>query len=133
LRDSVTKEASMATLFERIGGKAAVEAAVDRFYLKVLKDDRIRHFFDGVDMARQRNKQKAFLSYAFGGPQNYSGKNMRDGHAHLVQRGLDDSHVDAVIENLGSTLREMGVAEDLIQEVAGIANSVRDDVLGRRK
>ena len=121
----------MANLFERLGGKAAVEAAVDKFYEKVLKDDRIKHFFDGVDMQRQRNKQKAFLSFAFGGPQNYTGKNMRDGHAHLVQRGLNDGHVDAVIENLGSTLREMGVAEDLIKEVAAIAESVRNDVLGR--
>lgn len=121
----------MATLYERLGGKPAVEAAVDRFYDKVLKDERIRHFFDGVDLQRQRNKQKAFLSFAFGGPQNYSGKNMRDGHAHLVQRGLNDGHVDAVIENLGATLRELGVAEDLIKEVAAIAESTRNDVLGR--
>jgi hemoglobin len=121
----------MANLFERLGGKPAVDAAVDRFYDKVLKDDRIRHFFEHVDMARQRNKQKAFLSFAFGGPQKYAGKNMREGHAHLVSRGLNDSHVDAVIENLGATLREMGVAEDLIKEVAAIAESTRNDVLGR--
>lgn len=121
----------MATLYERLGGKAAIEAAVDKFYGKVLADGRIKHFFDGVDMARQRGKQKAFLAFAFGAPTKYDGKGMRDGHAHLVQRGLDDSHVDAVIENLGATLREMGVAEDLIREVAGIAESVRDDVLGR--
>lgn len=123
----------MANLFERLGGKPAVEAAVDRFYEKVLKDDRIRHFFEKVDMNGQRNKQKAFLSYAFGGLPNYSGKSMRDGHAHLVQRGLNDGHVDAVIENLGATLREMGVAEDLIKEVAAVAESTRNDVLGRGK
>jgi hemoglobin len=123
----------MANLFERLGGKPAVEAAVDRFYEKVLKDDRIRHFFEGVDMNRQRNKQKAFLSYAFGGLQTYSGKNMREGHAHLVKAGLNDGHVDAVIENLGATLREMGVAEDLIKEVAAIAEATRNDVLGRGK
>ena len=40
----------MTTLYERIGGTAAVKAAVDIFYGKVLLDDRIRHFFDGVDM-----------------------------------------------------------------------------------
>lgn len=123
----------MANLFERLGGKAAVDAAVDRFYDKVLKDERIRHFFDNVDMERQRNKQKAFLSFAFGGPQKYTGKSMREGHAHLVSRGLNDSHVDAVIENLGATLREMGVGEDLIREVAAIAESTRNDVLGRPK
>ena len=123
----------MASLYERLGGKPAVEAAVDKFYDKVLKDDRIKHFFGGVDMPGQRNKQKAFLAVAFGGSKNYSGKNMRDGHSHLVQRGLNDGHVDAVIENLGSTLREMGVAEDLIKEVAAIAESTRNDVLGRSK
>ena len=121
----------MATLFERLGGKPAVEAAVDRFYEKVLKDERIRHFFDNVDMARQRGKQKAFLSFAFGGPQNYSGKSMADGHAHLVKRGLNDGHFDAVVENLGATLREMGVEASLIQEVAAIAESTRNDILGR--
>lgn len=123
----------MSNLYERLGGKAAVEAAVDRFYGKVLKDDRIRHFFDGVDIQKQRNKQKAFLSYAFGGLPTYSGKNMRDAHAHLLQRDLNDGHVDAVIENLGATLQEMGVAENLIKEVAAIAESTRDDVLGRTK
>lgn len=123
----------MASLYERLGGKAAVEAAVDLFYGKVLKDDRIRHFFDGVDIQKQRNKQKAFLSYAFGGLPTYSGKNMRDAHAHLLKRDLNDSHVDAVIENLGATLKEMGVAEDLIKEVAAIAESTRNDVLGRPK
>ena len=30
------------SLYERIGGKAAVEAAVDKFYEKVLQDDRIK-------------------------------------------------------------------------------------------
>jgi hemoglobin len=123
----------MASLYERLGGKGAVEAAVDNFYGKVMKDDRIRHFFDGVDLAKQKNKQKAFLSYAFGGLPSYSGKNMRDGHAHLVTRGLNDSHVDAVIENLGATLKELGVSDDLIKEVAAIAESTRNDVLGRTK
>jgi hemoglobin len=122
----------MPSLFERLGGKPAVEAAVDRFYEKVLKDERISRFFAGVDLARQRQKQKAFLSFAFGGPAKYTGKTMKDGHAHLLRLGLNDVHVDAVIENLGATLRELGVAEPLIAEVAAVANSVRDDVLGRR-
>jgi len=119
------------TLFERLGGAAAVEAAVDIFYRKVLTDERISHFFDDVDMERQAAKQKAFLTMAFGGSSNYSGLDMRNGHAHLVKNGLNDTHVDAVIENLGNTLHELGVADNLIAEVAAIANSVRDDVLGR--
>jgi hemoglobin len=120
-----------ASLYEQLGGEAAVNAAVDIFYRKVLSDDRISAFFEDVDMERQAAKQKAFLTMAFGGPHNYSGLDMRTGHAHLVERGLNDSHVDAVIENLAATLRELGVDDALINQVAAIAESTRDDVLGR--
>ncbi|MDO8953326.1 MAG: group 1 truncated hemoglobin [Gammaproteobacteria bacterium] len=119
------------TLYERLGGQDAVNAAVDIFYRKVLVDDRVNYFFEGVDMEKQIAKQKGFLTMVFGGPNNYSGTDMRKGHRHLVARGLNDSHVDAIIELLGSTLKELGVQDADIQEVANIANSVRDDVLDR--
>jgi hemoglobin len=121
----------MTSLYDELGGAAAIEAAVDIFYRKVLSDERIAHFFDGVDMERQAAKQKGFLTMVTGGPNHYTGMDMRRGHAHLVARGLNDSHVDAVIEDLASTLRELGVDEDKIARVAGLADSVRDDVLGR--
>jgi hemoglobin len=119
------------SLYDQLGGQAAVDAAVDIFYRKVLSDDRISRFFDDVDMDRQRAKQKAFLTMAFGGPANYSGKDMRNAHARLVQAGLNDSHFDAVVELLGGTLKELGVADELIGQVAAIAESTRKDVLGR--
>jgi len=119
------------SLFDRIGGEEAVNAAVDIFYRKVLADDRISGFFDDVDMEKQAAKQKGFLTMAFGGPNNYTGEDMRKGHAHLVKRGLNDSHFDAVVENLGNTLKELGVADDLIGEVAAIAETTRNDVLGK--
>jgi hemoglobin len=121
----------MSTLFEKLGGKDAVNAAVDIFYKKVLADDRINKFFENIDMDQQRRKQIMFLTYAFGGPNNYDGKSMRDGHAHLVKQGLNDSHFDAVLENLGNTLKELNVPDDLISEAGGIAESTRKDVLGK--
>lgn len=124
-------EQNVTTLFERLGGKEAVETAVDIFYGKVLADDRVNYFFDKTNMVKQRAKQKAFLTFAFGGPNNYSGKNMRDGHTHLIERGLNDSHVDAIIELLDTTLKELGVSDEDVAEVAAIANGARDDVLNR--
>lgn len=118
------------SLYEEIGGEAAVDAAVGVFYQKVIADDRIKHFFDGVDMERQAQKQKAFLTLAFGGPNRYDGRHMRAAHAKLVRRGLDDEHFDAVIEHLGATLVELGVPQHLIEQAAAIAQSVRPDVLG---
>lgn len=119
------------SLFEQLGGADAVNVAVDIFYRKVLNDNRINRFFENVDMARQAAKQKAFLTMAFGGPHHYTGLDMRRGHAHLVAKGLNDSHVDAVIDNLVATLQELGVTQNLIDQVVSIAESTRDDVLGR--
>ena len=119
------------SLYDQLGGAPGVEAAVDIFYRKVLTDDRVSRFFDGVDMDKQRAKQKAFLTMAFGGPNNYRGMDMRAAHARLVTMGLNDSHVDAVIEILGGTLKELGVPDALIGQVAAIAESVRGDVVGR--
>jgi hemoglobin len=116
-------------LFESIGGEAAVNAAVDIFYRRVLTDDRISHFFDDVDMDRQSAKQKAFLTMAFGGPHNYTGKDMRAAHAHLHARGLNESHFNAVAENLKATLEELNVAPENIEQVMAIAASTHDDVM----
>ncbi|TLG71868.1 group 1 truncated hemoglobin [Methylocystis sp. B8] len=121
----------MSNLYERLGGEAAVNAAVELFYRKVLADGRIARFFDGVDMDQQIAKQKSFLTMAFGGPNNYTGADMRNAHKRLVAQGLNDSHVDAVIENLNYTLRDLGVGEKEVKEVAAIANSVRNDVLNK--
>jgi hemoglobin len=127
----LTDEEHVASLYEKLGGQAAVDAVVETFYRKVLSDDRISEFFDDVDMDRQAAKQKAFLTMVLGGPAAYTGKDMREGHRHLVQRGLNDSHVDAVIELLGKSLKEHGVSLADIETVASIANSVRNDVLNR--
>ncbi|PZO36401.1 MAG: hypothetical protein DCF19_21615 [Pseudanabaena frigida] len=114
----------MTTLFEKLGGAAAVDLAVDNFYARVLRDDRIKHFFANTDMQKQRAHQKAFLTYAFGGTDKFDGQHMREAHKELVaQQGLNSEHFDAVAEDLMITLKEMGVSDDLLAQVAAIAAS----------
>lgn len=123
---------AMSDLFEQLGGKPAVELAVDKFYLRVVTDDRISHFFEGVDMQKQRGHQAAFLTYAFGGSRQYGGRSMQNAHQRLVEEfGLTDLHFDAVAENLVATLQELEVPVALIQEVGKIVESIRADVLNR--
>lgn len=117
------------SLYESLGGEAAVNAAVDIFYRKVLADDTISRFFDDVDMERQAAKQKAFLTYAFGGPNQYTGKAMRDAHAPLVAQGLNEEHFGAVARHLQETLQELNAPQALIDQVMAIAGSTHDDVL----
>ncbi len=124
----------MNSLYERLGGQAAIDLAVDKFYEKVLADERVQHFFANTDMNQQRQHQKDFMTYAFGGAKQWDGKPMRAAHKKLVEEmGLTDSHFDAIAENLVATLVEINVPQDLIDEVVQIVGSSahRNDVLNR--
>ena len=116
------------SLFEKLGGMDAVNAAVDKFYVKVLADKRISRFFTDTDMIRMHQKQKAFLAYVFGAPLEYEGKDMRSAHAHMK---LSEVHFNAVAEHLIATLKDLKVPQNLIDEVITIALSTKDDVLNR--
>ncbi len=118
------------TPYDRIGGAPAIQTAVDIFYRKVLADDTISDFFDTVDMDRQRAKQAAFLTMVLGGPNAYTGKDMRAGHAHLVRQGLNEGHFNAVAGHLSATLAELGAPADLIATVMTTVTGAKNDVLG---
>ncbi len=120
----------MSTLYEKIGGEKAVEAAVDIFYGKVINDPTLAPFFDGMSLDSQRKMQKSFLTVAFGGPNKYSGRGMRAAHARPVALGLTEIHFNNVAEHLQRTLMDLAVPYDLIQEAMGIAASTKNDVLG---
>ena len=52
------------------------------------------------------------MVYAFGGSQEYKGKDLRAAHYHLVKhQGLNTSHFDMVAGHFKSVLLELGVAE----------------------
>lgn len=122
-------QANTKSLYDRLGGEAAVNAAVDIFYKKVLADPLLKPFFANIDMDKQVKKQKQFLTYAFGGPNHYTGQGMRNAHKNAVANGMNGQHFDQVMKHLGDTLVELKVPADLIKEAATIAESTRKDVL----
>src|SRR5262245_2843917 len=127
-------DARKKSLYERIGGEAALMAAVDLFYTKVLANELTRPFFESLDMQAQIKKQIAFMSWAFGGPESYKGRDLTTAHAHLVKaKGLSDAHFDAVAVSLEQTLLELGVERALVDEVLGVVGQTRDSVLGRAR
>lgn len=118
------------SLFERLGGDDAVEAAVDIFYSKIMADDSLTPFFEGVDMDRQSFMQRIFLTGVFGGPQAYTGRSLREAHKALVEeKGLGEAHFASVAGHLKATLGDLDVPADLVQEVMALAASTHDDVL----
>ncbi len=122
------QEERAASLYQQIGGKAALSAAVDLFYVKVLADKRVNHFFEDVNMKAQHEKQKAFLAAALGAPTPWTGKDMRKAHENL---DLKEADFNAIAENLQATLTELKIDEKLIAQIMAIAASTKNDVLNR--
>ncbi|UCZ54070.1 group 1 truncated hemoglobin [Bacillus shivajii] len=115
----------MATLYERLGGKEAIETAVDMFYKKVLEDETVNSFFTETDMEKQRDHQTKFLTFALGGPNQYSGTSMEKAHEGM---NIQPEHFKAIATHLENTLRELDVQDEDIQQVmekiAGLAPSI---------
>jgi methyl-accepting chemotaxis protein len=114
------------SLYERLGGSAAITAAVDAFYVRVLADPLLRPFFTTTNMAWLKKRQVQFLSQATGGPVAYAGRSMRDAHANL---GIQARHFDRVATHLSAALAELAVPRPLIQEVIALVATLETDLI----
>jgi hemoglobin len=126
-----TEGQATTSLFSRLGGEAAIEAAVVDFYARVMADGTLAPFFDSLDMDAQIKKQIAFMTMAFAGPNRYTGRDLRTAHARLVASGLGDPHFDSILVHLQTTLQELGVDAPTVSEVLAIVEGTRADVLGK--
>ena len=110
----------------QIGGAPAVAAAVDDLYLGVLGDPALAHYFDGVDMARQKSHLRVFVAAALGGPEVYAGRDMHTAHAHLrVTAGA----FDRVVQHLAASLGALGVPVATIGAIAGKLAPLRTQIV----
>lgn len=114
------------TLYEKLGGEEAIHAVVDRFYERVLADDRLAGFFDDTDVQELRAHQAAFLTYVTGGTDEWEGRTMREAHAGL---GITDDDFDAVAVHLQETLAEFDVPEEHVETVMTAVADLRGEVV----
>jgi hemoglobin len=116
------------TLYEKLGGKEAIGAVVDNFYDRMLKDDTVNHFFKNTDMEKQRRHQTAFISFALGGPNQYTGRSLVKAHEGM---NLQMEHFMTVAHHLSDALRDFNVSEEDIQAVINHLLTLKDDILGK--
>ncbi|TPX50438.1 hypothetical protein SeMB42_g02231 [Synchytrium endobioticum] len=115
------------SLYQKIGGEAAIDATVENFYDRVIVNPVLAPFFKNTNMVRQRAMQKAFLNHVLGN-KPWNGQNMRKAHAHLK---LTDVHFDEVVKELVNAMRHLKVPENLIKQVGAVTETTRNDILGR--
>jgi len=113
------------TLYERLGGRPAVELVVDEFYDRVLADEQLQPYFEDTDTDELRAHQVAFITHVAGGADDYDGASMAAAHDHL---DVTDAAFGRVAEHLDASLRQCGVddadREALMDAVAGLQPEV---------
>ncbi|UJF34154.1 group I truncated hemoglobin [Paenibacillus hexagrammi] len=113
-------------LFEKFGGEGTIEKVVDYFYELVLADDTVNQFFKNTDMEKQRKHQTKFISFALGGPNQYTGGSMAKVHAGM---NLQPEHFGAIAKHLHDALAHFGVQEADIDQVLAKVSTLKDDIL----
>ncbi|WP_218006126.1 group I truncated hemoglobin [Novosphingobium lentum] len=107
------------SLFERLGGKPAIDAVTDDFAGRVLADTRINAKFAKSDPTRLVTNLKAFMCSATGGPCAYTGQSMKAAHDHM---GVTTGEFNALVEDLGASLDKFNVpAKEKGEVVAALA------------
>ena len=114
------------TLFHKYGGFSTVGAIVLAFYEKILDEEALVPYFEGIDMERLIRHQTDFLCMILGGPANYSGRDLRTAHFRLNITVPDFLLVADLLEE---TLEEGGVEDDDIEAILKIVASTKDDIV----
>ena len=121
-----TSATSATSLFARLGGAAAIDAAVEEFYLRVLVDPLLVGFFAKTNMVRMKKQQKDFFTTALGGPAVYKGSDMKRAHARFP---IQEKHFGQVAQHLAGTLKSLGVSQSLISEVMAAVGPLAADII----
>jgi hemoglobin len=114
------------SLYDRLGQEVGIRTAVDDFYVRVVSDPQLAPFFEGIDLPRLRRHQTALLVQVTGGPVEYSGRALAEGHAGL---GITPADFDRVVEHLVATLTALGVPAEDIGQVGAALGAHRDDIV----
>jgi hemoglobin len=117
------------TIYDDIGGAEAVAAAVDDFYRRVLDDELLAPWFAGVEVPRLKAHQRAFITAAIGGPDEYSGRSMADAHAGLA---ITPEAFGRVVDHLVATLLGLGVPDDVIGTIGATLFPLEAQIVSAR-
>jgi hemoglobin len=118
------------SLYDRMGGEVVIVKVVDDFVTNVaadpdIKDKHKKHFQEG-DVAGLKKKLVDQIGQATGGPQKYTGKDMKTAHQGL---GITDKDFDALVADLVKALDNNKVGQAEKDELLKMLGGMRGDVV----
>jgi hemoglobin len=114
------------TLYEAIGGHAALVAAVDGLFGRLLADPELAPFFPGGVGGRHRRYVVTMLAEALGSPRRYRGPGLAESHRGL---GITGAQFERTAAHLRATLDELAVPVDLASQVIALVAGLRSAVV----
>jgi hemoglobin len=120
--------AASKTLYERLGGKPAIELVVDAFLGNVAQDQRINHRFALADLKSLRGHLVDQVCQATGGPCVYKGLDMKSAHKNMH---VTDAEFGAIVEDLIKALDQYHVPEREKGELLGALGGLKPDIVGQ--
>ena len=124
------------SLYDRIGGEAALRKVVDDFVARAAANPKVNFTRDGKWVASEANVKTLkthlvnFLGSAFGGPQKYTGRTMRESHRGMM---ITRAEFDALAADLQAVLEANKVPRAEIAEIMKIAASTASDIVEKAK
>ena len=122
---SSTPRSSEPTLYQRLGGQAAIGVVVDDTLANVAADRRINRRFVNSDTARLRAGLVELLCDRTGGPCKYRGRNMADAHDGMHIR---DDEFDALVDDLVRALDKHRVPAREKDELLSLLGRMRNAI-----
>ena len=123
---------SQPILYERLGGVYSIATVVDDFINRIMVDPRL-NANPRVDEAHHRVSPAGFkylvtemVCWATGGPQQYTGRSMRDSHQDLL---ITAAEWEAFLDDFQQTLDRFGVPQTEQAELKAIVASTRADIV----
>ena len=117
------------TLYERLGGAAALTAVVDDFVANVAADQKINHFFAKTDIPTFKKNLTDQLCAATGGGCTYAGKDMKTAHAGL---GISNADWDALVGDLGKSLDKFKVKKADQKALVALLAPMKGDIVEKQ-
>jgi hemoglobin len=123
------------SLYDRLGGKAAITAVVDEFVGRVAGDKRINAYFGATasDPDRLRKFKSNLVDQiceASGGPCKYQGKDMKTAHMGM---GINGADFNALVEDLVGALDMFKVGSHEKDQLLGALGPMKAEIVEKKQ
>lgn len=114
------------SLYEQVGGKAAIEKISDAFIDEIQYDQQILTYFLDSNIDRFREKFIEHVCVHLGGPCVYTGDDMLTVHKGM---NITESDFNRVVELLINAMTKVGISHRLQNQVLAKFTPMREDMI----